>query len=657
VFRLFAAAVVLGGILCLGRPVRADTGERVLILYDGAGPSGWIGVLHGKMLGNLLGHFELPHDLLAVEDYPASLLTHYQATFYLGTVFDHPLPSAFLTDAGASDRPLCWFLYNLWQLDAVLPEGLTNRFGFRFEFIDSSGFSEVDYRGEAFAKDQRDPDLGRTSVTDTHRAMVPAMARNPLSSEAIPYVVRSGRFWYVADSPFSFLTEEDRYVIFTDLLHDILERPHAESHAALIRLEDVAPNDNPQRLRQAVDVLAGESVPFTVAVIPVLEDPLGVYSDGEPRRVPLRAAPGMIEALRYALTHGGQLLLHGYTHQYKDVLNPLSGLSGDDYEFFRVQTDAEGEVTTFEPVPEDSASWVEDRIDRANTEFAAGGLSAVGWVTPHYTASPLDFGIFAARFERSMERGLYFDEEGHWASQFFPYPIGGDAYGQNVFPENLGHVGFEPGGRTVEDMLRTARKTRVVRDGWAGGFFHPFLDLEQLRMLVRGLKDLGYTFVPLTTNAPPSLCGQPPHLHRSAGSEVRLDVSICGAEPYALQWYHDGVPVPGATGTELVLPSLTPDQEGHYMVQVTNAYGSITSRPIPVRILSEPVITSFAISNGQFQVGFWGDTGLFYFVDYQDHLPAPMWTATFPVIGSGSMTNIPAPLGGLGRRFYRLRVE
>jgi hypothetical protein len=38
----------------------------------------------------------------------------------------------------------------------------------------------------------------------------------------------------------------------------------------------------------------------------------------------------------------------------------------------------------------------------------------------------------------------------------------------------------------------------VVRDGWASGFFHPFLDIEALRELVRGVKAEGYAYVPLT---------------------------------------------------------------------------------------------------------------------------------------------------------------
>ena len=656
-FRVVVFLACLGGGSFSALPAVSGASQNVLILHDSSGPTGWVGGLHSRLLANLMGHFQLEPILQPVEQYTPGQMTNHHATFYFGTTFDNPLPAAFLTDAAQSDRPLCWFLYNLWQLDAAQPGAFTNLFGFRFDSIDAAGFEEIRYKGETFSKDPRDPDLGRTTVLDTHRVTVHAWAHDTDATNSIPYALRSGHFWYVADSPFSFLTEEDRYVILTDLLHDILEMPHPESHSALIRLEDITPDYPPQTFKDAVDVLAEESVPFLVSVIPVLEDPLGVFGSGEPRRVPLTEEPAMVQALQYALSQGGQLLLHGYTHQYLDLPNPVSGLSGDDYEFFRVQTDTNGQVTTFKPVPEDSMEWVHDRLARAREEVAFNGLSTVGWVTPHYTASPLDYQVMALEFERTMERVLYFDEEGHWASQFFPYPIHGDTYGQTVFPENLGHVSSGEGGRTVEDLLRAARKARVVRDGWAGAFFHPFLDLESLRDLVRGLKDLGYEFVPLTPDEPPSICSQTPPRNQEEGSPVELRVSTCGATPTAYQWFRDGLPVPEATNATLTLGSLNASTAGHYTVRVTNPFGTVTGRAISVRIVPTPRMESYQITNGQFRISFVAETGLNYFVDYQDFLRATSWTATFPVTGEGSLTNINAPLGGLNRRFYRLRVE
>ena len=51
--------------------------------------------------------------------------------------------------------------------------------------------------------------------------------------------------------------------------------------------------------------------------------------------------------------------------------------------------------------------------------------------------------------------------------------------------------------RLPQDMIRIARKQLVVRDGWASGFFHPFLDVSLLQELVEGIQALDYEFVPL----------------------------------------------------------------------------------------------------------------------------------------------------------------
>src|SRR5207247_2859335 len=145
------------------------------------------------------------------------------------------------------------------------------------------------------------------------------------------------------------------------------------------------------------------------------------------------------------------------------------------------------------------------------------------WETPHYAASAIDSLVFAASFPLTIQRVLYFDGTGHvmgkpahghnkqglfdsgsrLAGQFFPFVIENDIYGQKIIPENIGNVDLTMTNESVPtrlpaDMIRIARRNKVVRDGWASGFFHPFLDLALLRELVQGIKAEGYTYVPLT---------------------------------------------------------------------------------------------------------------------------------------------------------------
>ena len=46
-----------------------------------------------------------------------------------------------------------------------------------------------------------------------------------------------------------------------------------------------------------------------------------------------------------------------------------------------------------------------------------------------------------------------------------------------------------------EDLLKRAKALKVVRDGWAGFYFHWYLNPGYLAQTVNGLKSLGYEFV------------------------------------------------------------------------------------------------------------------------------------------------------------------
>ena len=68
-----------------------------------------------------------------------------------------------------------------------------------------------------------------------------------------------------------------------------------------------------------------------------------------------------------------------------------------------------------------------------------------------------------------------------------------------VLPENLGSIEPEPffqfPMRFPEDSLGDAQRVRVVRDGFASFYFHPFLDIGYLQQTVEGLQGAGWTFV------------------------------------------------------------------------------------------------------------------------------------------------------------------
>jgi len=73
-----------------------------------------------------------------------------------------------------------------------------------------------------------------------------------------------------------------------------------------------------------------------------------------------------------------------------------------------------------------------------------------------------------------------------------------DSYGYYQIPENIGNIQTTPraGFRVAlpEDLIRSAEKMKVVRDGIASFYYHPFLGTEDLGKTIAGIKELGYTF-------------------------------------------------------------------------------------------------------------------------------------------------------------------
>jgi uncharacterized protein YdaL len=206
-------------------------------------------------------------------------------------------------------------------------------------------------------------------------------------------------------------------------------------------------------------------------------------------------------------THGGTLIMHGYTHQYGAVANPYDGVSANDFEFYKAHIDATNNVVYDGPVAEDSAAWVNGRIMSSALTFMVAGLATPTiFEPPHYAASAVDYKAINTTFGKRYDRGLYFPgllsgaavDYTKLSGQFFPYMVR-DVYGSAVVPENIGNI--EPVAfnnhppRLPADLVASAKRNLVIRDGSASLFYHPYLGTAYLKTTVEGIQGLGYTFV------------------------------------------------------------------------------------------------------------------------------------------------------------------
>lgn len=481
--------------------------RSVLLLYDAPKKSTGVGEIYAIQMANLLHHFPVEVRMVKIEQYRRKMINRYDVTCYIGAIYQQSLPSSFLNDVMATDKPILWVNQNIWHLDwkgkkTTKSLSFTDKFGLKYLGHDGSKFRQVLYKEVLLDKSTADPQLQLISITDKKRVSVAATIIDD-EGHSLPYIMRSGNFWYVADNPFINVGFSDRYLAFADILHPVLEYEHAENHRALLRIEDVAPNCEPQWLINIADTLYERKIPFIVSVIPQYSDPKGKYNNGAPTFCSMDDRPEFVAALKYMQERGGQMLCHGYSHQYEAVDNPDGCVTGEDAEFFRLKKNDDGSFVYAGALPNDSAEWAYNRAKTAFDMMKRHGLTPIGWNTPHYVASEIDYQQFARIFDQAFCRGFYFasaskGQEAFFLQQMAPYVITKDHYQFTRIPETLGYLdprgSVSAPGTTPAEIARRAAANKVVRDGWASFYYHPMLGVEYLRETVDLLTTQGYRF-------------------------------------------------------------------------------------------------------------------------------------------------------------------
>ena len=450
-------------------------GNRLLIVYEGKDTSGNPAKGDGLQLFQLLGHFDLQKSIVAADDYKAGESSKYDYLFFMGFTNDCKPPDKFMDDAYDFKGTLVWLGNGIIAFNARHP--LDGKYGFVPERLDSTtGFATVIATDKNFKFTKGDHYLTIVSIVDRGKVQVMANAVAP-SHIVSPYAIHSNNLYLFGDSPFSYMGPTDRYLFFAEKLHDILGQEHSEFHAALIRIEDVHPLEDPNSIRKISDLLYSEGVPFLIAVVPFYVDP----SDNE--RVSLSDEPDMVDALRYAEAHGATIVMHGDTHQYH-------GVTASDFEFW----DEAGN----RPIRDDNASYVQQKLETGIEELMRNGVYPLAWETPHYGASEVDYAAISKVFSTAVEQRILMNDLDY--SQFFPYVINKDMYGEKIIPENLGYVPLgtpKEEEQAVQDIFTAATENLYVRDGYATAFIHPFMPINLVKEIVDGIRDLGYTYIDL----------------------------------------------------------------------------------------------------------------------------------------------------------------
>ena len=117
--------------------------------------------------------------------------------------------------------------------------------------------------------------------------------------------------------------------------------------------------------------------------------------------------------------------------------------------------------------------------------------------------------------------------------------------------------------------------------------------------------DVDQSFLVLT-NAKPIITADPTNVTVDLGSDASFSVSATTA-PLNYQWRFNGLDLPGATSSTLLLPRTTTNQAGPYRVVVSNPLGAVTSVVAVLNVLAPPGVPQI-VSQPHGQVGRAGET-------------------------------------------------
>lgn len=273
-------------------------------------------------------------------------------------------------------------------------------------------------------------------------------------------IFQSGNIFWLPKNPLATKPLGQSYLNFADFLHDFFNVKHQQKQLqAVVRVEDVHPKVDLKRLKQIIDLLYLNQVPFSLAVIPVYK--------ANPKAKPVYGSKvkGFKEVLKYAQKRGGSFILHGYTHQ-------LQGKTAVDAEFINLKT--KKPLLPFA---------LEQRAKQALKEMQKMGIKAAIWETPHYQITTKAHARLEKHFQGFWERLGYL---------WLPY-VSKTLRGTIVIPENAGYVQIE--NFSVEKILTRAAQLKQVRCGTVGFFYHPFLPPYPLAKTITLLKQRGIKFI------------------------------------------------------------------------------------------------------------------------------------------------------------------
>ena len=438
----------------------AEKKARVLILYEESTKFG-SNYPFPEAIEGLLGHYnsQISVEKARLNSIMPSQIKKYDIIFYLGTR-DKKIPEDLLQSIATAKKTI-WFDKNIEQLISMK--------GWKDTIIngEKSDLPYINYGSKNFSISNF---IANRIIIPNGNSRIYAYASDDKSK--LPYIWNRDNIWY-----FSSLQADNPYNIITcDVLHEILKINHPSQRKVLIRIEDVSPNSDPQKLLAITTFLTNAGYPFAIGVIPALSDKSGAI-------ITINEKPALITILKAAQTNGASIIQHGYTHQ-----NIYSPKTGEGYEFWNGLED--------KPLPPELEQQTEARIISGLNILVNAGLYPVAFEAPHYAMSRTGYVMLAQHYSR-LCGAIQLSDYSNQISFSYPQSFYCIYAKMDVWPETLGYYQADL-PYSVEDILKEADKASIVRDCNTSFFFHCYMPVQKLKQITKGLIKQGYSFQDLT---------------------------------------------------------------------------------------------------------------------------------------------------------------
>lgn len=386
----------------------------------------------------------------------------YDVIVYYGIDYRQPPPPDFLNDIANGEeitkKRVVWIGYHLDRLGEA-----QKNLGFQFaEQISAAQETRLVYTYSNTDYIMRHTERTFVEITDKNWARVHAtVSDRPIiaSSKHKERPDNGEYFYFVGFHPTAYVMTAGAHLVFLDVLSEVYGIPRGK--VALVRLEDIHPRSSISALLSVTNYLKSERVPFTLSVIPFYVDGLD--------RASITGESAFRTAVKQALLNGGELVVHGATHQF-------DGKTGDDWEFWDEKTNK----------PIGGAEYAEQRVKMALQEIQKAGLAphTVGWETPHYQASDAHYAVFEKYF------GFFFEPHRKFELAHVPYVI------ETASSVYIGTpLGYVQNDADISRITLEAEKLAGLKYGAVAAFFyHPFLGVDRLRAIVTALQKQGWQF-------------------------------------------------------------------------------------------------------------------------------------------------------------------